>query len=123
MTERVRSFFDPELLNRFDEIVVFDSVERGTARTVVDREIDRIVATVADRGVDCAVTDDARETLLRLAFDIRYGVRALHRALRVHLVAPIAAVLADRDGDHPARLLVDAVGGAVVVTVVGGDTT
>ena len=123
VTDRVRAFFDPELLNRFDEIVVFDSVDRGTARTVVDREIDRIVATVVDRGVDCTVTDDAREALLRIAFDIRYGVRALHRALRVHLVAPIAAVLADRDGERPARLLVDVVGGDVVVTVLDGDAS
>ncbi|MBE7163143.1 MAG: ATP-dependent Clp protease ATP-binding subunit, partial [Williamsia herbipolensis] len=118
--DRVRSFFDPELLNRFDEIVVFDSVDRGTARTVVDREIDRLIATVADRGIDCVVTESARDELLRRAFDIRYGVRALHRALRVHLVAPIAAVLADTRGDPPRRLLVDVVDGEVAVAVMGG---
>jgi ATP-dependent Clp protease ATP-binding subunit ClpA len=120
VTERVRSFFDPELLNRFDEIVVFDSVDRGTARTVVDREVDRLVATLTDRGVDCVVTDRARDVVLGRAFDIRYGVRALNRALRVDLVAPIAAVLAGRTGELPLRLLVDVVGGEVVVTAADG---
>ncbi|GAA2053217.1 AAA family ATPase [Williamsia deligens] len=112
--ERVRDFFDPELLNRFDEVIVFDAVDPTTARAIVDREIDGLIASLAGRGTGCVVTGDARELLLDRAFDARYGARALRRALRVHLVAPIAAAIADSDG--PLELLVDVDGGGVRVT-------
>ncbi|MGU3292493.1 AAA family ATPase [Williamsia sp. M5A3_1d] len=105
--DAVRSFFDPELLNRFDEIITFTSLDDGHARRVVDAEVDQLVTALAARGVSVTITDAARVHLVESGFDPRYGARALHRVVRTELIAPIAAILAADEGHSCAHVIVD----------------
>lgn len=89
----VRRFFDPEFLNRIDEIIEFDPISIVVAAEIVDVEIDRIVATVARRGIRLRVSDSVRRRLVDIGFDRDFGARALHRAIRSQLLAPLAATI------------------------------
>lgn len=96
VTAAVREFFDPELLNRFDEVIAFRSIDRPIARSIVDTEIDQLIATLSSRNILCEVTSEARELLADKGFDARFGARELHRTLRRELHAPIAGLLVRR---------------------------
>lgn len=107
--DSVRAFFDPELFNRFDEVITFTSIDGGVAHRIVDLEVDRLVRSLATRNVQCQVSTAARERLAEVGFDPRYGARALHRVLRHELCAPIATLMVrpDRDPARPVRIIVD----------------
>ncbi|MGJ0119588.1 AAA family ATPase [Williamsia sp. MIQD14] len=112
----VRAFFDPELLNRFDEVITFTSLDDTDARRVVDAEVDHLIAALAARGVHATVTDRARTQLVDAGFDARYGARALHRVIRTELHAPIATLLATADGGVLGHVVADAGSAGVSVT-------
>ncbi|GAA3688463.1 AAA family ATPase [Gordonia hankookensis] len=115
--DAVRGFFDPELFNRFDEVVTFASLGPGTARRIVDLEIERLVATLAARDVICEVTEAARSSLVETGFDDRYGARQVHRVLRQAVLAPVADHLVRRPPhpDSPLVIQVDHTAGRVSV--------
>ncbi|MGV9796108.1 AAA family ATPase [Gordonia sp. NPDC003422] len=115
--DAVRDFLDPELFNRFDEIIAFRSIDTGTARRVVDLEVERLTDELATRGVLCTVTDDARTCLATTGFDERYGARHLHRTLRREIHAPIAERLLRRPaGPIPLLITVDVSEDVIVIS-------
>ena len=89
----VKRFFDPEFLNRIDEIIEFDPISPAVAAEIVDIEIDRIIGNVARRGIRVTVSDGVRRRLTHTGFDRHFGARALHRAIRTQLLAPLAATI------------------------------
>ncbi|MGV9714113.1 AAA family ATPase [Gordonia sp. NPDC003424] len=117
--EAVREFFDPELFNRFDEVIPFVSLDRDVAREIVDREIDTLLAALAGRGIGCSVSDGARALLAESGFDVRYGARHVNRVLRRDLLAPIADAMVRRSTmpgpGRPSTVRVSVVDGRITV--------
>ena len=116
--DAVREFLDPELFNRFDEIITFHSIDRSVARRIVDLEIERLTTDLADRAVFCEVTEAVRVRLATRGFDDRYGARHLHRALRREVYAPIAEQLLRTPGTAQGRrtVRVDVTPSGIAVT-------
>ncbi|SIS13239.1 AAA family ATPase [Williamsia sterculiae] len=112
----VERFFDPELFNRFDEVVYFDALDRTSAAAIVDAQIASLTAQLRGRDVICTIDDGARAEILDAGFDRTYGARNLHRTLRSMLYAVVADVIVRHRAstDHPLRLRVSVVGGALV---------
>ncbi|WP_425005618.1 AAA family ATPase [Mycolicibacterium sp. S3B2] len=110
----VEDFFDPELFNRFDEIVRFHSIDRDTARAILDIELDRLAATLASRAVKWSPTAEVRDHLIDKGFDKLYGARHLKRTVRRELHAPIAnAVVNAEPAAHPLRIVTEMHGGTI----------
>lgn len=118
--DAVRGFLDPELFNRFDEVIVFASIDRDIGRTIVDREVDALVGDLAARGVQCTVSDEVRAHLTDTGFDARYGARELRRVLRRELLGPVAErVLGLAKTAGPTMISVHCRGRRIVVDVAG----
>ena len=66
---QVRRHFRPELLNRLDEIVVFDPLSHDQLRKVARLQMKDVAVRLAERGVALAVTDAALDVILSLAYD------------------------------------------------------
>ena len=77
-----REHFKPEFLNRLDDIVVFHSLGSEQLAAIVDIQIDRLAARLADRRLTLEVTDAAREWLAISGFDPVYGARPLRRLVQ-----------------------------------------
>ncbi|MEV6497185.1 AAA family ATPase [Streptomyces prunicolor] len=90
----LRDFFDPEFLNRFDEIVVFAGIDARTAVEIAGREVRVVVDRLRERSVRAHVTHDVIEHLASVGHDEMFGARALKRAVRRELLTPLAEVLA-----------------------------
>ena len=95
--------FKPEFINRLDDIIEFDSLTEEQLRHIVDIQVARLIARVAERGVTVELSDAARDQLGKLGYDPVYGARPLKRVIQRHLVDPLARGLLQGDfsgGDH-----------------------
>ena len=93
VTAAVEAFFDPEFFNRIDETLVMDPFDDGTARRVTVHEVDDLVHRLARESVELRVAPEVVDFLHGCGFDPVYGARGLRRAIREHLVAPVAECL------------------------------
>jgi ATP-dependent Clp protease ATP-binding subunit ClpB len=113
----LRDHFRPEFLNRVDEIVVFRRLDREQLARIVELQVARLRARLADRGVDLELTEAATDLLAREGYDPAYGARPLKRLVQRRLENPLAQrMLAGevRDGD---RVVVDVDGDEVTFSV------
>jgi ATP-dependent Clp protease ATP-binding subunit ClpB len=95
--EEVKKHFRPEFINRLDEVVVFERLEREHIRAIVDLQLARFAERLARRELTLKLTDRAKDLLCDVGWDPHYGARPLKRALRKHLEDPFAkAVLSGR---------------------------
>jgi ATP-dependent Clp protease ATP-binding subunit ClpB len=100
--QAVRSSFKPEFLNRLDEVVVFSSLGSEELARIVDLQVERLGARLADRRLTLEVTPAAREWLALSGFDPVYGARPLRRLVQTAIGDSLArALLAGevREGD------------------------
>jgi len=98
----VEAHFKPEFINRLDDIVEFAPLSREQLAEIVDIQVARVIARVAERGIELRLTDDARTLLGNLGYDPTYGARPLKRVIQKRLVDPLAlAILEGRfaEGD------------------------
>jgi ATP-dependent Clp protease ATP-binding subunit ClpB len=96
----VRNTFRPEFLNRIDEIVVFDRLDPGEIRKIVEIQLEGLTARLAGRKLDLVVDEAAVDLIARMGYDPVYGARPLRRVLQRELIDPIAtAILEGRYGD------------------------
>jgi ATP-dependent Clp protease ATP-binding subunit ClpB len=114
--EALRQHFRPEFLNRIDDVVVFHPLGREHLRQIVDIQLARLAARLADRHLQLEFTDAARDWLAERGFDPVYGARPLKRVIQNAVETALAQriIAGDvRDGD---RLRVDSGPGGLVFT-------
>ena len=100
--DELRQRFRPEFLNRIDEIVVFHALTEEQLKAIIEIQLDRVRARLADRRITLEVTDQAKAHLVRVGYEPAYGARPLKRAIQREIETPLARkILAGdvRDGD------------------------
>ena len=112
-TAAARAFFRPELFNRFDRIVPFDSLSRKQMAEVADILMRDILQREGLNRRRCTlrVAPAATEQVIDRGFDAAFGARAIRRALERELTRPIAAELAALPAN--ASVLVDVYRGPI----------
>jgi ATP-dependent Clp protease ATP-binding subunit ClpB len=95
--EAMREFFRPEFLNRIDEIVEFRALTREQLGEIVDLQLERLHARLAERGLGLELTDAAKEHVAEAGWDPTYGARPLKRALQRLVENPLALRLLEGD--------------------------
>jgi ATP-dependent Clp protease ATP-binding subunit ClpB len=98
----VRRHFRPEFINRIDEIVVFHRLRREAMAAIVDIQMKRLAALVADRKITLTLDDQARTWLANKGYDPIYGARPLKRVIQKHVQDPLAEEILRgtiKDGD------------------------
>ncbi|NLN93415.1 MAG: ATP-dependent Clp protease ATP-binding subunit [Candidatus Hydrogenedens sp.] len=91
--EEVQKVFNPEFLNRIDEMLVFHRLGREELLQIVDLQVNEIVARVAEQFIDLEITQEAREFLVRMGSNEEYGARPLRRAMQQYVEDPLAEML------------------------------
>jgi ATP-dependent Clp protease ATP-binding subunit ClpB len=100
--EAVRAHFRPELVNRIDEIVVFEPLGRDEIERIVDIQVGRLAERLAERKLTLRLTEAARAWLAEQGYDPAFGARPLKRVIQRHLQDPLALKLLSgevREGD------------------------
>jgi ATPases with chaperone activity, ATP-binding subunit len=94
--------FRPEFLNRIDEIVIFHPLSMEHLRQIVDIQLRRLRAMLAERRMALEVTEEAKQYLATVGYDPVYGARPLKRAIQRELADPLAMEILKgtfREGD------------------------
>lgn len=118
----VRRFFDPEFLNRIDEVVVMNHLSAEVTARIVQMQVQEVRRQAARSGVELSVSPDVEGLLHERGFTLAYGARSLRRAVRHYLATPVAEVLATspRPASGKRHLLVEVISGEVKVTETAG---
>jgi ATP-dependent Clp protease ATP-binding subunit ClpB len=113
-TEQMRELFRPEFLNRIDEVVEFKPLTREQLAEIVELQLTRLHARLADRGIELELTDAAKEALAEAGWDPTYGARPLKRAIQRLVENPLALRLLENDFTAGDAVRVDAREGEIV---------
>ena len=84
-------FFRPELLNRIDEIVVFHQLRREQIAAIVEIQLSRLRARLAEREMSLEISPEAMAQIADEGWDPAYGARPLKRAIQQRLENPLAS--------------------------------
>jgi ATP-dependent Clp protease ATP-binding subunit ClpC len=104
MTE-VKRLFNPEFLNRLDEIIVFNSLRDEDLCNIIDLLVAQINETLIHRQVQIVLTPEARQWILeKTCTDRSYGARPLRRALQKYIEDPLSETLIQGGVQRPATL-------------------
>jgi ATP-dependent Clp protease ATP-binding subunit ClpB len=106
--DEMRERFRPEFLNRIDEIVVFEQLTREQLAEIIELQLARLEARLAERRIDVELTPAAKELLAEAGWDPAYGARPLKRALQRLVENPLAAALLEGRFGEGDTILVDA---------------
>lgn len=92
--------FAPEFINRIDEIITFNQLDRQSISLIVDTELLQLESRMAALGYQLDVTDDARAFLAEKGYSREYGARPLKRAVQTYVEDRLSELLLD--GEVPA---------------------
>jgi ATP-dependent Clp protease ATP-binding subunit ClpC len=91
--EEAKKVFNPEFLNRVDEILVFHRLTEDELLLIVDIQVREVIDRVAEKEVDLALTQESKAFLVRLGSSEEYGARPLRRAVQQYVEDPLAELI------------------------------
>tara|TARA_B110000503_G_scaffold22517_3_gene34879 strand:+ start:2685 stop:5219 length:2535 start_codon:yes stop_codon:yes gene_type:complete len=86
----LKKAFSPEFLNRIDEIVIFNSLEKEDLRKIISIELEKLKSRVKELGYDIKISTKAVNFLCKKGYDKKYGARPLKRAIQNYVEDLIA---------------------------------
>jgi ATP-dependent Clp protease ATP-binding subunit ClpC len=102
VTEEVKKSFNPEFLNRIDEIIVFHPLGRPEMKKILDLMLERSRERMLNQGYVLELSEEAKDFLLDKGFDPHYGARPLQRVIQRYIDDALAEeILAKRFVYHP----------------------
>jgi ATP-dependent Clp protease ATP-binding subunit ClpC len=86
----IEKYFRPEFLNRLDDVIVFHTLTHPDLKRIVDIELAKIRGRMADRGLELALTDAAKDLIIAKGYNPDYGARPLRRAIENMIENPMS---------------------------------
>lgn len=112
--DRIAPYFRPEFLNRFNAIIEFSHLTKDDLKKIVDLMLAEVSKTIAKKGIDLVVSDDAKQHLIEEGYDEAMGVRPLRRVIEQEIRDKITDFYLDHaDVKH---LKADMVDGELVIS-------
>jgi len=104
--QEVKKTFNPEFLNRLDEVILFQSLSDGDLIQIVELLVQQLNANLAQKSITISVREDAKKWILdKTLGDRSYGARPLRRALQRYVEDPLSeALIAGKIFERPAFL-------------------
>ncbi|MGH7502811.1 MAG: ATP-dependent chaperone ClpB [Longimicrobiales bacterium] len=103
----MRRYFRPEFLNRVDDIVVYRPLAKEQLRHIVDLQLDRVKALLAERRITLEITEAAEDVIAAEGYDPAFGARPLKRAIQRMVQNPLAMMILEGEFDDGDRVRVD----------------
>ena len=85
--------FSPEFLNRIDDIIMFDQLDRDAIFRIIDIELAGFHKRLADLGYDLVLSEEAKNYIADKGYDRQFGARPLKRAIQKYLEDPLAEMI------------------------------
>ncbi len=105
--EALRQAFRPEFLNRIDEIILFHSLSRDQIGSIVDIQLNRLRAHLAEQKIELDMTDAAKQLLAAEGYDPVFGARPLKRVIQRKVLDALATEILDGKIAEGSRVVAD----------------
>ena len=86
----LKKSFAPEFLNRIDDVIIFNSLEREDIHKIIDIELEKLLSRIADLGYKLILSEKAKDYIANKGFDKKYGARPLKRAIQKYIEDALA---------------------------------
>ena len=86
----LKKSFAPEFLNRIDDVIVFNALERKDIHSIIDIELDKLMLRILDLGYTLKLSEKAKDYIADKGFDKKYGARPLKRAIQKYIEDALA---------------------------------
>ena len=95
LTKALNKAFSPEFLNRVDDIIMFDSLDKESIRKIIDIELRGFYRRIAELGYGIDMTQEAKDFIAEKGYDPQYGARPLKRAVQKYIEDALADMIMD----------------------------
>ena len=85
--------FAPEFLNRIDDVVMFDPLDKESIHKIIDIELDGLYKRVNNIGYQLVLTDEAKDFIASKGYDVQFGARPLKRSIQKYLEDEMAEMI------------------------------
>ncbi len=113
--EEVKRIFNPEFINRIDDMIIFRALTKENLRLIVDLLMNDLQKRIKDKKVTLELTDEARDLILKEGYDPMLGARPLRRAIQRLVEDNLAEGFLDETIADNSHVLVDASRGEIVL--------
>lgn len=86
----LRKAFAPEFLNRVDDMIMFNSLERKDIHIIIDLELGKLYGRINELGYSIEMTEEAKDFIVDKGYDAKFGARPLKRAIQKYIEDPLA---------------------------------
>ena len=86
----LKKSFAPEFLNRIDDVIIFNALEREDLHAIIDIELDKLLKRISDLGYTLKLSKKAKDYIADKGFDKKYGARPLNRAIQKYIEDALA---------------------------------
>ncbi len=93
VTNELKRTFRPELLNRIDDVIVFQELSAENVKEIADLMLDRVREQLAEQDIKLEVTDAVKDVLVKEGFDVSMGARPLRRSIMRLIENPISEAI------------------------------
>ncbi|WP_025783384.1 ATP-dependent Clp protease ATP-binding subunit [Sporosarcina sp. D27] len=97
MLETLGDYFKPEFLNRFDAIVAFNELTEENLLEIVDLMLLDLQENIEENDINLNITLEAKQTLVKLGYDKRFGARPLRRVIQDKIEDPLTDLLLENE--------------------------
>jgi len=103
----LKKAFAPEFLNRIDDVLVFNALEREDIHKIIDIELEKLLLRIKNLGYSLEITAKAKDYIADKGFDKKYGARPLNRALQKYVEDALAEEIINAKLKEGDELLMD----------------
>jgi ATP-dependent Clp protease ATP-binding subunit ClpC len=99
--------FAPEFLNRIDEVVMFDSLNKESINKIIDIELKNVFERTKEMGYELELTEKARNFIAEKGWDEQYGARPLKRAIQKYVEDVLAEEIIKSNPEKGTKIVID----------------
>ncbi len=117
ISNALKKAFSPEFINRLDDVIVFNSLQREHIHKIIDLTLNKLFERIIQLGYNVELTDAAKDFMSEKGYDQQFGARPLNRAIQRYLEDPIAEEILKGEIVEGGTILADYAGKGEELTI------
>jgi ATP-dependent Clp protease ATP-binding subunit ClpC len=109
--------FSPEFLNRLDDVIVFNSLQREHIHKIIDITLKKLFDRIIQLGYNVELSEKAKDFLAEKGYDHQFGARPLNRAIQKYLEDPVAEEILKGEVEEGGTIMADYEGKGDLLTI------
>jgi ATP-dependent Clp protease ATP-binding subunit ClpC len=113
----LRRLFNPEFINRIDDVVVFHALDEKQVEAILDIDLEELSRRLEEQGCLIRVLPEAKRLLIKKGWDPKYGARPMRRTIQKELEDSLAQIILDQQYQPGATFIAGSQDDKIVITV------